>query len=331
MKNLNLNIYLLILALSLIFTSCEKKETPLTLPATKGDLKNYTLRLGKDYTTQLYFTIEDGKVKGNDFQVWDLAFDCSANGKLILVNGGKEVQVSETDCKTLGEPFNPLNAEWNWDNPSGEWNGTAIGNWWDSLTNKSLDKIYLIDRGVLEVNRYKKLRIISVSPTSFFIQHANLDGTEISSCEVKKLNAKNYVYFNFDKPNETIDLEPEKHSWDLIFTRYRHVYYEMNPIVPYSVTGVLLNPNKVVCYKDSLIGFNQIDINVAKQFTLSNKKDIIGFDWKNYDFALGRFDVIRKYTYIIKDTKGIYYKLRFIDFYDEQGLKGAPKFEIQRL
>lgn len=331
MKRINLYSSLIAFSIAMIFSSCEKAETPLILPATQGDIQNYTLKLGRDYTTQLYFTLSDGKVKGNDFQIWDLAFDCNPNGKLILVNGGKEVQVSQTDCKTLSDPFPLQNAEWNWDNPSGEWKGTAIGIWWDSLTHKSQGKIYLVDRGQMETKRYKLIKILTVDASSFRIQHANLDGSEVHTCEVKKLPNKNYVYFNFDRPNETIDLEPDKEEWDLLFTRYKHVYYDMNPVTPYSVTGVLLNPNKVTCYKDSVTGFENINIDFARNANLTRVKDIIGYDWKKYDFSLARYDVSRKYTFIIKDTKGIYYKLRFIDFYDEQGLKGAPKFEIQRL
>jgi len=30
-------------------------------------------------------------------------------------------------------------------------------------------------------------------------------------------------------------------------------------------------------------------------------------------------------------VNGRYYKLRFVDYYDENGVKGAPKFELQEL
>ena len=33
---------------------------------------------------------------------------------------------------------------------------------------------------------------------------------------------------------------------------------------------------------------------------------------------------------VSRDAKGFYYKLRFIDFYDDHGNKGNPKFEFQK-
>ncbi|WP_414524152.1 hypothetical protein, partial [Umezakia ovalisporum] len=78
----------------LLTTACEKAETPIVLEPTKGDVKNYTLTLGKDYTTQIFFTLSNGNTQGNDFRVWDLGFDSRPDGCFIIINGGKEVQVS---------------------------------------------------------------------------------------------------------------------------------------------------------------------------------------------------------------------------------------------
>ena len=36
-------------------------------------------------------------------------------------------------------------------------------------------------------------------------------------------------------------------------------------------------------------------------------------------------------NFVIRDFEGKYYKMRFIDFYNSQGLKGYPKFELEEL
>ena len=331
MKNLKFNTCLIALAFLFLISACEKKEEALTLPTSKGDVKNYTVRLGRDYTTQLFFTLRDGAIKANDFMAWDLGFSCNPNGYLVKINGGKEVQVSNTGSKDFNEIPNLQDAEWEYDNPAGEWKGTAFGDWYDTLSRKCQGYVYLIDRGQTANPRYKKLKFTNATTSNFSFVFANLDGSGANEYTVPKIAGRNYSYINFDDPNKIIDLEPEKENWDILFTRYRHVYYNTTPFTPYSVTGVILNPNKVICAKDSTIGFENITAERLKEFEFTNRKDVVGFDWKRYDIDLNRYDVIRKYTYIIRDTKGFFYKLRFIDFYDEQGVKGAPKFETQRL
>ena len=47
--------------------------------------------------------------------------------------------------------------------------------------------------------------------------------------------------------------------------------------------------------------------------------------------AAGNYTVNSNITYIVKDTDGNYYKLRFLDFYNNKGDKGYPKFEFSRI
>lgn len=331
LKQNSFRLWQISLATLLVLGACTKKEEPLVLPAYRGDVKSYTVSLGRDYTTQLFFTLSNGNIKANDFMAWDLGFDCRPNGYLVKINGGKEVQIANTGSKDFSDIPTLAGVEWEYDNPAGEWKGTAFGDWFDTINLKSYGYVYLVDRGQTASPRYKKLKFIGAGPTGFTFLFADLDGTNMHEYFVPKIARRNYSYINFDDPNKIIDLEPDMEEWDILFTRYRHIYYNTTPVTPYSVTGVILNPNKVVCAKDSLIGFENITAKTVKELEFTNRKDVIGFDWKTYDFNLNRFDIVRKYTYIIKDTKGYFYKLRFIDFYDEQGVKGTPKFELQRL
>ncbi len=105
----------------------------------------------------------------------------------------------------------------------------------------------------------------------------------------------------------------------------------MNPVTPYQVTGVLLNPNNVTAYKETVVKFEDITYDHVASKTFSNAENFIGYDWKTYDFNTSGYVVNSKITFVIKNTQGIYYKLRFIDFYDDFGVKGTPKFELQRL
>jgi hypothetical protein len=62
--------------------------------------------------------------------------------------------------------------------------------------------------------------------------------------------------------------------------------------------------------------------------------DAIGYNWKTFGGfgnATGDYQIFSNFNYIIKDSKSMLYKMRFISFYDDQGRKGSPKFEFRRL
>lgn len=80
---------------------------------------------------------------------------------------------------------------------------------------------------------------------------------------------------------------------------------------------------------DSVILFNEIDYSFAAGKTLSPNINAIGYNWKTY--TGGTYVVNSKMNYIIKDNEGFYYKLYFIDFLNQSGATGNPKWEFQQL
>jgi len=67
------------------------------------------------------------------------------------------------------------------------------------------------------------------------------------------------------------------------------------------------------------------------EFNFSNEQNAIGYKWKIYDFDAQIYSVNSQMTYIIKSVSNRYFKLRFLDFYNNEGEKGFPSFEIQEL
>jgi len=324
--------FIVILILGTTFFACHKPDDPVLLIPTKGNIKSAQIKMGSNYVNQIYYTLENDSMRSNDFLLWDLAFECSSDGFHIIINGGKEVQTYNSGITNF-TAVNSIATEpkWKWDNPAGELSQTAIGFWIDTIKSISKQEVYVIDRGMNEPERYKKIIFQSVDPDYYTVFFANLDGSGANLLRIDKIKNKNYVYLNLNNIPVIYDLEPDKNSWDLLFTRYRHIYYDMDPIAPYSVTGVLLNPFNTTVYRDSVLGFDKIDLPFAMSITLTNESNAIGFDWKTYDFSAARYVVRPDLTYIIKSNTGLYYKLRFVDFYDDQGLKGAPRFQIQKL
>src|SRR5690606_16212037 len=100
----------------------------------------------------------------------------------------------------------------------------------------------------------------------------------------------------------------------------------------YVVTGVLLNPHNTSAITDSLTFFQNIAFNASSlQTSLSNRRDIIGFDWKKYNFTTGNYEADLKKCYIVRTQQNEYWKIHFIDFYNINGVKGSPSFEFERI
>jgi len=129
-----------------------------------------------------------------------------------------------------------------------------------------------------------------------------------------------------------LKLEPAKDSLALLFSQYTDILYtSTGEKYPYLVTGVLLNPNKVCAIMQKDINFESIELSDVENLTLESRYNLIGYNWKTYDFNNGIYTVNPNLIYLITDTDGYYYKLRFIGFYNDLGEKGFPKFEYQRL
>jgi hypothetical protein len=188
--------------------------------------------------------------------------------------------------------------------------------------------VYIIDRGYNENGSkigFKKLQILQVDSIKYKIRYANLDGSSDLTLEITKNNSYNFTFFSFNT-NSTIIIEPPKSEWDIVFTQYLEALS-----TPYLVTGVLLNRYNTYATMDSSKTFSEITYDYAITKTLSSNINTIGYNWKEYDFNTSSYIVFPKMNYIIKDNKGYYYKLHFIDFYNSLGTKGNPKWEYQKL
>ena len=68
---------------------------------------------------------------------------------------------------------------------------------------------------------------------------------------------------------------------------------------------------------------------LAQPFTTD--QDAIGYNWKDYSFDSGLYEVYSNKVYIVQDREGYFFKLHFVDYYDAQGQRGSPKFEVMPL
>jgi hypothetical protein len=308
-------------------SSCMKNEIPIPKHES-GNVIKASVNLESNYRWQAYFDLESNQVVGMNLRTaWDLGFETSPDGFHVILNSSKSMFVYPKLGVTFDEiaDTNGFALNRKWDNPNGNIDSTAFGNW------KTQPAIYLIDRGYSENGLplgFWKIQIQAVNSLAYTLRFAEL-GKEPKTIEIIKDSTYNWSFFSFENEGAQVKIEPPKTSWDLVFTQYTHVFYDQEPVVPYSVNGCLLNRLSTFAKMDSSIEFNSIDYAFAFQLGLSNHRNTIGYEWKS--FTGQNFTTNPKMNYIIQTSEGHLFKLHFLDFYNSDGVKGNPTWEYQRL
>ena len=319
--------YYLIYLIFFLF-SCEKSEIPIA-GHEMGEMETNQISILSDYSKQIFYSLDNNLVvKENTKTDWDLGFESSEQGWHVILNTSTFSKLSSLNNAIFEDTIIENELVWTWDNPKGINVGTAISDYPNNTT------IYIINRGY-NINGsqrgLKKLMIDSITSSSYFIRYSNLDNSDYHSAIIKKDNNTNFTYLSFEN-NSVINIEPLKEDWDLLFSQYTHLYEENTETPAYLVTGVYSNYiNDIVIAKDTMNPFKDITALNINSYIFSNNQNEIGFEWKAYNFEEQMYTVDSKITYIIKSISNRYFKLRFIDFYNDNGEKGYPSFEIQEL
>lgn len=310
---------------ALLLFACRKEE--IAIPKhDPGNVITASVNMEDDYRWQIYFDLKTNSVVGkNRKNAWDLGFETSADGFHVILNAAKFMSVyktSETDFNSV----TTVSGDQKYDAISGDIDSTAIGDW------RTEKPVYIIDRGVDALGNTLdkvKFQLLNYDASSYTIQFANLDNTGFKNMTFAKDSLYNFSFLSFNNGGEIVAIEPPKKDWDLCFSQYTELLFDGNENIYYLVTGCLLNRYDTKATMTEEIGFDEINFSTTTNVPFSAAVNAIGYDWKEYDFVSYVVDV--KKNYIIQDSEGLYYKLRFIDYYSEQGAKGSPKFEFQQL
>jgi hypothetical protein len=313
--------------ISTTLMGCLKDEDPVN-PTKSGSVITRTIEMTPQYRYQVFYNLEnDSLMRRNQKWDWDLAFDASADGSVVHINGAKFMFSSQMPTEdflsvrdTLGffkkrrwEAINTLDT-------------VTIG----SVKNNA--QVYWIDRGYDENGDqipFVKIQFELVDNQKYRFKVARLGSLNTPEIyEVAKDPSVNAVHFSLTT-NKIVPVEPPKTTWDIQFTQYMFTFFD--PYTPYIVTGVVINPFETSAAVDSTTGFEKIDRAYAKNMKLKNQPDVIGYTWKGFSLNTQVYNINSAYTYVIKDSKGLYFKLRFIGFFDASGRRGYPKFEYQKL
>lgn len=313
--------YLLLIFVGLL--SCRKEELPVK-PFPRGGVQTMRIDLGQNYNNQIWFSFsKEEVVKVNSKFIWDIAFS-NTNDLIITLNTSKVMQAAFVENGDLSQNYNNVN-NFKPDHPTGKPDSLAFYNW----NNKN--GIYVVDLGFDNSGQSLGKLNFSVellSDGDYKINYKMSDETEIRQATIRKNTDYNYQYYSFST-HKVVDVAPPKDQYDVVFTQYTNIFYE--PYMPYLVSGVLLNPFlvKAKTYNnDNFSSFNFENIDLQ---SLTNRNDIVGFDWKTYNIDEALYTTHSDKYFILQDVNLFYFKFRFLDFYDENGIIGRPLMEFAKI
>jgi len=318
------------MALVMILMSCERKEKPI-LPFDRGNVKDVIIEMSNSYEYQVFYSLDSHKVvKTVNRMDWDLAFSCQ-DVHILHVNNGRGVYVAPTGKTSLSEVKDTNGLKFYWGQPSLNTDSLAFGTYW-----KKDAQVFVVNLGT--DNNGLPLGFIKCIPeiianNTLKITFAEIESTASESLIIPKDSRYNFSYISLLN-KKMVEIEPHKNTWDLVFMQYTKLLFE-NPYPitrNYLVVGALNNVHRVsgIAF-DFENSFTKITPANIPDYTFYSNRDAIGFDWKWFDIGANSYTVNPSMNYIINLTDGFYYKLHFLDFYNDKGIKGYPRFEYQKL
>jgi len=324
----------LILLLSLMITSCFKEDV--MVPShQQGNLEVGQASQGSNYERQVFYDLDRNvELRSNVISAWDLCIESIAAGGIIRLNSSKHMVAGNSYDTTFLQDLAKGDLDMRFDSSDGHPDSTAIGAWFiqGDESMRSHEYVYLVDRGRDEFNKKMGVKKVQfkTSGTDYLVRHANSDNTEELVSMISWNDDSGPVYYSFD--SGIVDIAPQPAEWSLLFSKYTTMLQtNEGEDYPYLVTGVLLNPNGVTAALDTIHEFDDIELSDTIDLQLTMRTDVIGYEWKYYNFDEGVYTIVPGLHYLIRDRDGFYYKFRFIDFYNDTGEKGYPKFEYIRL
>ncbi|MBE2187938.1 MAG: HmuY family protein [Desulfobulbaceae bacterium] len=328
-------IYIAFLAIGL--TSCFEDEIPVS-PYPRGDEQIATVDLTSKYIYQVYFNFEKGQaMKSNLYDVWDLAFQCYGDDFYVLLNGAKFMEAADMGTVDFASLTSQENAAFKYDSTNLVFEDFAIGKWWsESSEGMAISKnhVYIVNRGRDTDNRRQgiyKVQFLGFEDGHYNVRFAELKSTTYKEIKVPRKENFNFIMLSLSGDGEVLELEPAKDDWDIVYTKYIAFLPFEGGLLPYSVTGILINHTQTEAARDSGNVFKDISFEMIDDYKFSNQPDIIGHEWKWFDLESETYLARPDKNFLIRDGKGFYWKFHIIEYYNQMGERGYPQMEFKKL
>lgn len=293
-----------------------------------------SISMGPAYANDVYYSMANGTVQTSPRATWDIAFRTLKLSSSILINDGSGVVLyTYPKSDTSGWASVDTSGLWGWKalyNDPADWeNGAFMRNatghpdygWgiYNMVThNLTGDSLFVIK---LRDGSFRKLRIISKQSAAniYTFRYAMLDGSDERTVSEDLNNVVNTDFSGYSlQTHQRVAFQPDKSSWDILFTKYMSVQQNGTP---YVVTGVLSNID-VSSKKFHPVELNYNDFGAGQW---DSTRSSIGWDWKVFDMGSFAYKIVDSTVYFVKPANGDIYKLVFTAF--AGSATGVVKFD----
>ncbi len=306
---------------------------------------------GPNQGNQIFVDLSKETMTSSRRDIWDLGF-YSGNQFRVTINGSLYMAVKKLDATNIDAvtpasvsafqsqvavgTFDPTNTNYI-DAPNGMINQTAIA---EISANDAENNVYLVNMGYAigntippagtvaiagDARGWKKIRILR-DGDNYMLQYADLNSTTHQQVSIPKKPDYNFTFFSLATQN-IVNVEPQKNLWDLCFTVFTN---EIVNSGSYGYSDFVLNNLKagVRGYRvavTSAVNFNNFAMTNVVESNFMDDQRVIGAEWRDVFTGSAYTDRF----YVIKDADGNYYKVRMLEFLNEGGVRGYPKFEYK--
>lgn len=309
----------------MLLAGCMKDELP--VPARERSAGEYQFCMGSGYQQQLWIDLERGEVVAqNTLADWDLAFESGPEGWRIMLNGGRLMLAWNTGATSIDANVDVFGVFGNgrFDGPTGHPDSTAFGDW------RAQGALYVVDMGYDEQGNMlgqRRVRPIAVDAGAFTLEVAMADGSDAQQVVVPKDGQRSWVHYRLG--HGVVQVAPPNGQWDIVLTRY--TYFFADDDLPYLVVGALIDGNTTRVARITGRDFATVALADTLGASFERRRDVIGYDWKEFSFDTNSYTVDPGIVYIVQDASGLFHKLHFLDYYSSNGQVGCPKFVVQGL
>jgi hypothetical protein len=310
--------------LRLTFASIVSSGTQMTLEGGTG---------GSGAVNSVYVDLSANKQTSVLRNSWDLGFYTGSDFRVILNNtaAASVLPTSKTDINAvtasdiditqlalgLGKGTFSI-----FDDVNGDLSKTAIP---AISVNDAENKVYVINRSggsgsVLPATDLMKVRILRSSGGGYTLQYAKLNETTFKTLTIAKDIKYNFRHISF--ADGAVEAEPAKTNWDIQWGY--SIYYTGTTPYAFSdlVFGNYLGGTQVAEVLTSTVGYDAYGPANIEATTFSASRNTISSNWRVT--SGGTVGVKTDRFYVIKDSAGNIYKLKFVSFGPDGGTRGFP-------
>lgn len=296
---------------------------------------------GADFPNQSFIDLSKLSQSTVDKYSWDLGFSSTSIEHHVVLNSSAYVMaraIESTDIDQVGATdtvgfaakmylSNYVDGEASgWiDNQNGDLSDTAFGS---ISSTDSGNKVFIVKRDGEDRN-WKKVRVLQ-DGENYTIQYADIDATSHSELSISKDAAYNFTFLDLD--NGVTNVEPEKEKWDLMYSTYSgRANYGQFLAIGYN-DYIVLNRSEVsaAMVAESEFSYSEFSLDDISNVSLvSDNISVIGSSWRGLvDFSLVLNEDV---YYVISDSEGNHYKLKFTRLTSETDERGYPEFKFELL